>query len=187
MVAKNIEIPSYYTLKNFKHGACIALAEALVYLNQQGSRDMILDLQGNPGGLVEEAVCIATLFLGKKQMVTLNNKETLWGKRDALYLGEVKVLVNNKSASASEILAGLLKHYKRAVIVGERTFGKGTYQERVYSRFSLYNLRFYKTQGLYFFPDGSSPQLKGIIPDKIDPDLKGEEREEFFLFPLPNP
>lgn len=187
MVAKNITIPSYYTLKNFKPGACVALAEALAYLNQQGSREMILDLKDNPGGLVEEAVCIATLFLGKKKMLTLADNEVLWGTRDALYLGEVKVLVNSKSASASEILAGLLKYYKRGEIVGERTFGKGTYQEKTPGRFILYNLKFYKTQGLYYFPDGSSPQIKGIIPDKIDPELKGEDREENFLFPLANP
>ena len=101
---------------------------------------LILDLRGNPGGFLEQAVAVADEFLAKGQLIVYT-KSRAGGSEDERYLaksvdegyktGEVIVLVDKGSASASEILAGALQDNKRAVVVGELSFGKGLVQRQL--------------------------------------------------------
>ena len=113
---------------------------ALAGLKKQGMARLILDLRGNPGGFLEQAVAVADEFLAKGQLIVYT-KSRAGGSEDERYLaksvdegyktGEVIVLVDKGSASASEILAGALQDNKRAVVVGELSFGKGLVQRQL--------------------------------------------------------
>ncbi len=113
---------------------------ALAGLKKQGMARLILDLRGNPGGFLEQAVAVADEFLSKGQLIVYTKSRT-GGSEDERYIsksvdegykkGEVIVLVDKGSASASEILAGALQDNKRAVVVGELSFGKGLVQRQL--------------------------------------------------------
>jgi len=113
---------------------------ALAGLKKQGMARLILDLRGNPGGFLEQAVAVADEFLAKGQLIVYT-KSRAGGAEDERYIaksvddgfknGEVIVLVDKGSASASEILAGALQDNKRAVVVGELSFGKGLVQRQL--------------------------------------------------------
>lgn len=109
-------------------------AQAMRGLKSQGMNQLVLDLRGNPGGLVREAIRVANTFLKRGQSI-LTQKGRLKGVDDTYYADNptpdetpLVVLVNGGSASASEILAGALQDHDRALIVGEDTFGKGLVQ-----------------------------------------------------------
>lgn len=110
--------------------------ENLEKLQKQGMINLILDLRGNTGGLLNEAVDIADEFLSNNKLVvyTQGNKSARYefkSKRDGLFeTGKLVVLVDETSASASEVLAGALQDWDRATIVGKRTFGKGLVQQQ---------------------------------------------------------
>ncbi len=113
---------------------------ALHGLKQQGMTRLVLDLRGNPGGFLEQAVAVADEFLNKGQLIVYT-KSRNGGSEDERYVarsadegyrnGEVIVLVDKGSASASEILAGALQDNKRALVVGEMSFGKGLVQRQL--------------------------------------------------------
>jgi carboxyl-terminal processing protease len=137
---------------------------------QGGVRGVILDLRNNPGGLVSAAVLVADEFLrggvivstrGRGDKLLRENRATDAGTRPNW---PMVVLVNGFSASASEIVAGALHDHKRAVIVGTRTFGKGSVQNVIElpdgSALKL-------TTALYFTPSGRSIQAQGIEPDVV--------------------
>lgn len=133
---------------------------------------LILDLRNNPGGLLDQAVSISDLFLNQGMIVYTNgrlkeqNMEYLAHPGGPEYHFPMVVLVNGGSASASEIVAGALQDHKRALILGEQTFGKGSVQ----TIFPLNNgagLRV--TTARYYTPNGTSIQAKGITPDLIVP------------------
>ena len=119
---------------------------------------MILDLRGNPGGLLNEAINIVNLFIPKNQeVVSTRGKVKQW---DKIYLTTeepldtvipITVLVNRGSASASEIVSGSLQDLDRAVIVGQRTFGKGLVQS---TRPLSYNTQLKVTTAKYYIPSG---------------------------------
>jgi carboxyl-terminal processing protease len=120
------------------------LRAALDDINQAGARGLILDLRDNPGGLLNEAIDVANLFLGDGQkIVSTRNRHgeerSFTAKKDGSRFvpsadnpRAMAVLVNRNSASASEIVASALQDHQRAVIVGERSFGKGSVQKLLY-------------------------------------------------------
>jgi carboxyl-terminal processing protease len=133
---------------------------------------LILDLRGNPGGLLDQAVKIADIFLNKGIIVSTRGRDPELDMVFEAHRGNDQydypmiVLVNGGSASASEIVAGALQDHKRAIIVGSKTFGKGSVQTVI----PLPNgagLRM--TTARYYTPSGQSIQAKGIMPDLIVP------------------
>lgn len=125
----------YVQLTEFTGDAAKEVATAVVNLKKSGATSIILDLRGNPGGLLNEAVGICNLFLPKDSLVVTTRGKIPDNNR--IYRTElnpidtelpVAVLINRGSASASEIVAGTLQDYDRAVIVGERSYGKGLVQ-----------------------------------------------------------
>ena len=103
------------------------------YLREQGARSLIIDLRGNGGGYLNEAITLTGLFIEQGpvvQVIPSNRKTQILKDRNpaVAYDGPMVVLIDRYSASASEILAAAMQDYGRAVIVGERSFGKGTVQ-----------------------------------------------------------
>ena len=132
--------------------------EAFEDLKAQGMKKLILDVRGNPGGLLNEAVEITNYFIPKEEVVvTTKAKIKKWSdiyktKRDPLDLEiPIVVLIDGRSASASEILAGSLQDMDRAVIVGERSFGKGLVQRY---RKLTYGTQLKLTISKYYTPSG---------------------------------
>ncbi len=141
-------------------------------MKKQPIKGVILDLRNNPGGLLDQAVKIADVFVDKGVIVSTKGRER---KNDMLfeahqgsnnYTFPLVVLVNGGSASASEIVAGALQDHERAVILGTRTFGKGSVQTVV----PLPNGAGVRlTTARYYTPSGKSIQAKGITPDIVIP------------------
>lgn len=156
-------------------------------------KGVVLDLRGNPGGLLSEAIETAGLFMDRGIVASLKNGNGLvqhlrnlsW---EPAYRGPLVVLVDTFSASSSEIVAGALQDYGRALVIGERTFGKGTFQLcTIAGDGRVSPLGEHKvTSGIYYTVSGKSPQLDGITPDIsinwTDPELEVGER--FGKFPL---
>lgn len=140
-------------------------------------KGMVLDLRRNPGGLLDQAVRISDLFLEEGVIVSTigrnkKDKEVLYAKRAGTMANfPLIVLIDEFSASASEILAGALKDNKRALIMGQRSFGKGSVQSVVKlgdgSGLKL-------TVARYYTPSGRSIQAEGIVPDVSVEDLNTE-------------
>lgn len=142
--------------------------EALIKENGRPLQGAVLDLRYNPGGLLEEAVNVSGLFLEKVPVVSTigrnKSKKEVEYSRNATPFKDFKmaVLVNEASASASEIVAGALQDHKRAIIIGKQTFGKGSVQTVI----DLENKSGLKlTVARYYTPNGRSIQSKGITPD----------------------
>lgn len=138
---------------------------------QTAIQGVILDLRNNPGGLLDQAHSVADLFLQDGVIVTMKGRgvgrqrEFKASKGTTLVFEPVVVLVNSGSASAAEIVAGALQDRKRAVLIGERTFGKGSVQEIR----SLDGFGVKLTTALYYTPNGRSIQAEGIEPDLAIP------------------
>ena len=136
--------------------------------NSGGIKGIVLDLRNNPGGLLDQAVSVSDTFLDKGVIVSIkgrreNTDRVYEAKRqsDDVHAPMV-VLINAGSASASEIVAGALRDQKRALTIGERSFGKGSVQNIIpLSDGSGLKL----TVALYYTPNGSSIQAEGIVPD----------------------
>jgi len=136
--------------------------------NGRPLQGVVLDLRSNPGGLLEEAVNVTGLFVDKLPVVSTmgrnkTKKEVEYSRGDHPFKDfNMVVLVNEASASASEIVAGALQDHKRAIIVGKQTFGKGSVQTVI----DLENKSGLKlTVARYYTPNGRSIQSKGITPD----------------------
>jgi carboxyl-terminal processing protease len=155
---------AHIKFEGFLRESCDDMRATLINAQDQGADAIELDLRDNAGGIVDEAVCIASLFIGPdKEIVTLDRRpmSTSFSKVTDLPL---VVLTNSRSASASEILSSTLQDYERAWIVGERTYGKGSFQG-VTQVPGYQDIGFAKTDGLYVLASGRSPQLVGVSPD----------------------
>lgn len=131
-------------------------------------KGIIIDVRNNPGGLLDQAVAVSDLFLDKGEIVSTrsrNEEDTVKynAKKGDIAEGlPIVVIVNDGSASASEIVAGALQDHKRAVILGEKTFGKGSVQTVIpLGKHGAMRL----TTARYYTPSGRSIQVKGIEPD----------------------
>jgi len=149
-------------------------------LAKHDMRGLILDVRDNPGGLLSVVIKIVDRFISEGKIVStkgrLTPEQPYMATRESVYPAfPVVVLVNNGSASASEILAGALRDHGRATIVGEPTFGKGSVQELI--EIENNNGAVKLTTAYYHLPNGQRIHGKGIMPDKII-DLTPEEREE---------
>jgi carboxyl-terminal processing protease len=150
-----------------------------------GLKGLVLDLRNNPGGLLTQAVRIADLFVDSGMIVYTDGriesqKQKYFAQKDGSWMDfPMVVLVNGGSASASEIVAGALQDHKRAVVLGTKTFGKGSVQT-ILPLDDNSALRL--TTARYFTPKGRSIQATGIVPDIIvdstpSPDGKVEEKK----------
>ncbi len=142
--------------------------EALIKENKRPLQGVVLDLRSNPGGLLDEAVNVAGLFLDKLPIVSTigrkkDKKEVEYSRGENPYKDfKLVVLVNESSASASEIVAGALQDHKRGLVVGKTTFGKGSVQTVI----DMENKAGLKlTIARYYTPSGRTIQSKGITPD----------------------
>ncbi|MGV6845854.1 MAG: S41 family peptidase [Lutibacter sp.] len=155
MVNKTV---GYITFTKFNEKAASQIKSAIIDLKKQGMKQLIIDERNNPGGLLNEAVKIVNFFIPKNKIVVATRAKTAsWSsvfktrKEPLDSVMPVIVLVNQKSASASEIVAGSLQDYDRAVIIGQRSFGKGLVQRY---RALPYGSQMKLTIAKYYTPSG---------------------------------
>jgi len=157
----------YIRLQAFNDNAVGEMHQAIADLNAQGVAGFVLDLRGNPGGLLEAGVDIARLWLDGGEIVRVANGKDpdrrFRAREPALTDRPLAVLVDGESASASEILAGALKDHNRAVIVGTPTYGKGTVQS---VRELADGSGLAVTVSRFYSPDGTDIAADGITPDR---------------------
>jgi carboxyl-terminal processing protease len=170
----------YIKLSQFNENVGVQVEKALKELTSQRVKGVILDLRNNPGGLLSEAVNVTDLFLPEGKLVVYTrgrNGETqkYFARRKPVVPDDlsVVVLINKGSASASEIVAGALQDYKRAIILGEKSFGKASVQNIIpLEDGSALKL----TVAYYYTPLGRLIHNKGIVPDvQVAMDEKQEE------------
>jgi carboxyl-terminal processing protease len=190
-----IRLPEFYADFNHSSGRRCAtdIKEEVQHLRAEGVKGIILDLRGNGGGSLGDVVEMGSVFVGRGPMVQVKNSGGAvnvlrsQGSDTAIYSGPFIIMVDEGSASASEILAAAMQDYRRAVIVGAPTYGKGTVQKMVglddilnpLARIQLNNdtnnadpsLGALKlTMEKFYRINGGSTQLKGVTPDIVLPD-----------------
>ena len=175
----------YIAFTKFNTRASETVKKAILDLKSQGMNKLILDLRGNPGGLLNEAVSITNFFVPKNELVVSTKaklkkwSETYRTKNEALDLEiPLVVLIDKGSASAAEIVAGSLQDLDRAVIVGQRSFGKGLVQR--YRNLS-YGTKFKLTISKYYTPSGRNIQELDYTnrTGKTIPKFSDKERNAF--------
>jgi carboxyl-terminal processing protease len=162
----------YVRLAQFQERTDRDLQKALENLSQEkgGLKGLVLDMRNNPGGLLTQAVRVSDMFLDSGMIVYTegrleSQKQKYFAHKDGTWSNfPIVVLVNGGSASASEIVAGALQDHKRAVILGTKTFGKGSVQT-ILPLDDNSALRL--TTARYFTPKGRSIQATGIAPDIV--------------------
>jgi carboxyl-terminal processing protease len=162
----------YIKLDDFTSGAAKEVSDAVTKLKSEGAKKLILDLRDNPGGLMHEAVNIVNLFIPKGvEVVSTKGKIEEWNKTYKTLNNPqdteipLVVLISEGSASASEIVAGSLQDYDRAVLVGSKTFGKGLVQT---TRQLSYNTQLKVTTAKYYIPSGRCIQRLDYTHRKQD-------------------
>ena len=184
---KNIGYVRITSFNEQTHKGLIKAMEKLRADAEGGLKGIVLDLRNNPGGLLDQAVAVADAFLDKGEIVSTRSRRKENAQRFNARPGDlakelpIVVLINGGSASASEIVAGALQDHGRAIIMGTRSFGKGSVQTIVplpgQGAMRL-------TTSRYYTPSGRSIQAKGIDPDivieqsKVEPINKGSRRSE---------
>jgi carboxyl-terminal processing protease len=170
----------YARLTTFSEGAHGELRRAVKRLRRHGAQGLVLDLRGNGGGLLDEAVLTASVFLPKGETVVSTNSRTqghsVYETKGAnLPAMPIVVLIDRGTASAAEILTAALADDAGAKTVGTRSYGKGVFQQEI----DLSNGGALKlTVGEYFTPDGVNLAGKGIHPDVPARDLPGTVKDE---------
>jgi carboxyl-terminal processing protease len=167
-------------LDSFGNGAHGEVKKAVDSALKQGAKGIVLDLRGNGGGLLDEGVLVASIFVDKGLIVSTKGRERPEHKFNAL--GDAiapnipaVVLVDGGTASASEIVTGALRDHGRATVVGTKTFGKGVFQENP----ALSNGGSLKiTVGSYYLPDGENLAGHGIVPPVKAVDDPKTKRDE---------
>ena len=180
-----IYLPSFYTdfTRTGARGCSNDMRKEIEKLKKQNIKGLIIDLRDNGGGSLQEVVMMAGLFFPKGPVVQVqgkNNTRNIMDDRnpDVVWDGPLTIMVNHNSASASEILAAAIQDYKRGVILGTPSFGKGTVQSFVdLDNFLLPQFDSIKpigqvkiTQQKFYRINGGATQLKGVIPDVLLPD-----------------
>ena len=179
-----IDLPMFYNSFDGPEGnSCTKdVANQIELMKEQGIQGLVLDLRDNLGGALIDAIDISGLFIEEGPVVQVKSRDRRpYVHRDenskVTYDGPLIVLVNSFSASASEIVAGALKDYGRAIIVGSQTFGKGSVQNFIDLDRAIMGNSNLKPLGevkltiqKYYRINGSSTQLKGVMPDIVLPD-----------------
>lgn len=190
-----INFPSFYAdSKRNGRSSAADLKKLIAEARTQKAEGLVLDLSNNGGGSLEDAVKIAGLFFQTGNVVKQSSRDEKRGEQVLLdtdpavdWPGPLVVLTSRISASASEIVAGTLQDYKRAVIVGsDHTFGKGSVQSVVPIPQNIGALKV--TVGMFFVPGGNSTQHRGVsadvvIPGQYDSDEVGEKSLDYSLPP----
>jgi carboxyl-terminal processing protease len=179
----------YVDVNVFSESTAVELVEAIGELRKQGMESLILDLRGNPGGLLEQGIAVADLFLDRGDTIvatvgrTASTTET-YIDRSAQHWPSLRmlVLVDRGSASASEIVAGALQDHDRALLIGETTFGKGSAQS-VYrlpngSAVKLTTAKWYTPSGRSIQGPLAEPPEALAFSDQVEPAIQ-PEREQF--------
>lgn len=176
----------YVRISNFQAHTTEDLRKALDELKTENNNDLkgiVLDLRNNPGGVLNSAVGVSDLFLEKGLIVytegRVDDSKLRFNAKpgDSIKNTPIVVLVNAGSASASEIVAGALQDHKRAIIMGEKTFGKGSVQTIL----PMTNEAAVKlTTARYYTPNGRSIQAAGITPDIVIDKVKLAQAEDEF-------
>lgn len=171
----------YIRLTEFRENTPQNLNSAIENLNKESMNALILDLRNNPGGLLDAAVKVVERFIESGKLIVYtkgrissqNMKFYSRTKTSSLNIPLV-ILINEGSASGSEIVAGCLQDYKRAIIMGTKSFGKGSVQTVIpLNDGSALRL----TTSKYFTPSGKEIHGKGVMPDIVVEDLKLETKE----------
>ncbi|WP_286963651.1 carboxy terminal-processing peptidase, partial [Idiomarina sp. UBA3992] len=182
-----IEIPGFY------NNLTADVKKLIEDLESQKVEGLVIDLRGNGGGALTEAIGLSGLFIDKGPVVQVSDgrgrvdvSEDKDGK--TYYDGPLFVMVDRYSASASEIFAAAMQDYERALIIGENTFGKGTVQQHrgLARRFDFYDKPLGSVQytiAKFYRIDGGSTQLRGVQPDVVFPSFVeasdwGESKED---------
>ena len=174
----------YIRLSQFTEQAEIGVKQAVRNLKQQNNgklRGIILDLRNNPGGLLDQAVAVSSAFIERGEIVSTrarhSDESQRWDAKgtDILDGAPMVVLINGGSASASEIVSGALQDHHRAVLLGTRSFGKGSVQTVIPL---LGNGAIRLTTARYYTPSGRSIQALGIRPDVLVQEMR-EDRPVF--------
>ncbi len=171
----------YVRITQFQERTGDDLRKALEDLEKQKIKSVILDMRNNPGGLLKVAIQVSELFLKEGKLVVSvkgrndEKEEYLASERKAREEYPIVVLVNEGSASASEIVAGALQDWGRAVVLGTQTFGKGSVQT-VFTLSDGSGMRL--TTAKYYTPKGTSIQNTGITPDIVVKPLAGKDEME---------
>ena len=175
---------TYIRISNFQTHTVDDLKKGLIKLkneNNNNIKGLILDLRNNPGGLLNAAVGVSDLFLNNGLIVytegRIKDSKLKFNAKPSEMLKDtpIIILVNGGSASASEIVAGALQDHKRALIMGEKTFGKGSVQTilPMNDRTALK-----LTTARYYTPSGRSIQASGIEPDMIVKNIKFDLKKD---------
>jgi len=173
----------YIRISSFDKNVVPSLKKILANLKNEGKEGIIIDLRNNPGGLLNQAVGTLDLFIDKGILVSQKGRvksenEVYYAHSAGTYKNiPIVVLVNGGSASASEIVSGSLQDHKRAIIVGETTFGKGSVQAILpVNKDEAIRL----TVARYYLPSGRTIQAKGVTPDIVvhPAKIQKEESEE---------
>lgn len=178
---------SYIRISSFTEDIDKSVTEAIEKAKKSLKNEflgIVIDVRNNPGGLLDQAVAVSDLFLEKGEIVSTRSRNESDTVKFMATEGDIAkglpivVLINEGSASASEILAGALQDHHRAIILGEKSFGKGSVQ-------TVIPLRDYGamriTTARYYTPSGRSIQAKGIEPDIEVKPAKVEELESYAL------
>jgi carboxyl-terminal processing protease len=197
-----IYLPMFYAdfTRNGAHRCSADMKKEIQKLKDQGVEGIIIDLRDNGGGSLQEVVEMAGLFIPKGPVVQVKDKNgrvsVLEDKNiDVTWDGPLAIMINHGSASASEILAAAIQDYKRGVIIGTQSFGKGTVQSfynldpavlpqfdtiKPLGEVKITNQKFYRI-------NGGATQLKGVMPDVVLPDPYAyiEVGEKELDYPMP--
>ena len=175
----------YIRVSSFQNPTAKLLKDTLNRLVKENDRyleSLVLDLRNNPGGVLDSAVDIANLFIDKKGLVVYtegripsSNLKFKTKPGDIMLGSPIVVLINEGSASASEIVAGALQDHKRAIVMGSTSFGKGSVQT-IIDLEKGYGLKV--TTARYYTPAGRSIQAKGIEPDIALKNISLENEKE---------
>ena len=180
----------YIVLSQFNQNASAETAKALKELKEKGAKKVILDLRGNPGGLLGEAINVANIFLPEGELITSTKSavekynQTFYTTRKAIDTEiPVVVLINGRSASASEIVAGALQDLDRGVIMGDRSFGKGLVQR---PKDLTYGTQLKVTISRYYTPSGRCIQALDYSHRDKEGNAKRFTKEDYNEFKTRN-
>ena len=171
---------AYIRIKHFTQKTAEEMLSALKVAGETKARGLVLDLRNNPGGLLDASVAVADYFLDGGEIVSIRGRvdkanEIFTAKPGTAFDGPMAVLINEGSASASEIVAGALKDRERAVLVGEKSFGKGSVQ-------TLFRLPdgsgLFVTIAKYYTPSGVMIDGVGVEPDIV---VEGKYTESWMM------